>query len=640
MTMKYRTVVAAAMAAAVAAILLPCALACGQVNPVRPYVDPNQLNVPWPKHSHLRQPWRAFLTTKSAADFLDGIGVAYNVHDNDELAMRLIAETGFRALRLEIGWGSVNWDETGLSGQKHIAAVLAACKKYGIRPTLLLNAHQGVPCPVRFFNKKLAEDAPKGARTVRLADTKDIVVGRSGINQLSDYWAAEAIVTKIDEATGLCELSKPLPKDLPKDKPLAMATLKYLPLYPAGTKEFDDSAAGWVRYALLACKAAADAGIEDFDVEIWNELSFGTRFLQINNYYDPGIAPAPGQKKAADFLNAGGNCWELARRTVEAVKAAHPKARCIWGFSNTTFFHCAVKNLPPRMDGQSYHPYGTGTRSLPDRETHKDHPDFCVDGFIPKIDIRMSEGWAHTFTQTESIMRLLNPEARKATPLGTTRFYHYMTEHGVVPAECGVTDEPGEWRLKTKCLLRSMCLWLNKGVDTMDYFCAWEATSAGMGLLPPGLPKLPADAKFDDVATEPMKALRNLTKAMAGARPLAKSTDLKVEVASLGADRKIFDGDAAHPPLWYRDVFAFLPFQVDEGKFVVAVYVMTYDAAVAMPPQEYRLTISNLPAGAKFTLYDTLLDQDQAVEVTGGDAGVYTVKVSVVDYPRLLKITR
>ena len=28
------------------------------------------------------------------------------------------------------------------------------------------------------------------------------------------------------------------------------------------------------------------AGIDEFDVEIWNELTFGTRFLDINNYYD------------------------------------------------------------------------------------------------------------------------------------------------------------------------------------------------------------------------------------------------------------------------------------------------------------------------------------------------------------------
>jgi hypothetical protein len=596
------------------------------------------LDVKWPAHSHYKQPWRAFLATRSAWDFLHGIGVAYNARGNDELALRLLAEAGFRALRLEIGWGSVRWDESGLNGQKRIAAVLAGCKRHGIRPTLLLNAHQGVPCPCRFFQKRLAADAPKGSRTVRLTDTRDLVPGRSGINQLTDYWAAEAIVTRIDPTTGACQLSKPLPKDLKANDPLAMATLKYLPLHPVGHKEYDETAGGWLRYATLVCKAAADAGLEDFDVEIWNELTFGTKFLRINNYYDPPIAPPPGGREA-DFLRKGGTCWELARRTVEAVKAACPRVRCIWGFSNTTFFHCPVSQLPPRMDGQSYHPYGTGTRRLPKGEQHASRPELCLEGFVPTIDIRMPEGWAHTFIQTESLMRLLRPQARGSAPPGTSRFYHYITEHGVVPAECGVRDEPGEWRLKTKCLLRSMCLWLNKGIDAMHYFCAWQGKSSGMGLLPPDLPRLPADARFDDVATPPMKALRNLTRALAGARPLATTQELKVEVVALGRPRRIFDGDAKHPPLWYRDVFAFLPFQVDKNALAVAVYVMTYDATVDMKPQQYRLKVATPGLSPrKLSLYDPILDTRLPLTARCDQPGVWELTVPAVDYPRLLMV--
>jgi len=43
--------------------------------PYRPYVDPTQLDCPWPKHSDYKQPWRSYLQTKSAVDFLAGIGV-------------------------------------------------------------------------------------------------------------------------------------------------------------------------------------------------------------------------------------------------------------------------------------------------------------------------------------------------------------------------------------------------------------------------------------------------------------------------------------------------------------------------------------------------------------------------------------
>ena len=299
-----------------------------------------------------------------------------------------------------------------------------------------------------------------------------------------------------------------------------------------GTKEFDATAAGWVRYALLVCRLVHDAGIEDFDVEIWNELTFGTRFLDINNYYDkeqPKVAAGP------DFLNRGGNCWELARRTVEAVKREYPKARCIWGFSNTTFYHCPIAKLPPGMDGQSYHPYGTGTRSLPEQETHPDHPEFNLEGFTPAIDIRMPEGWAHTFMQTECLMRHLNPAGTLAAAAGgdaTVLPLHYRARR----AAGGMRREGRSraWQLKSLCLTRSLCLWLNKGVDVMHYFVAYDRDPLGFGLLPAGVEKLPAATQFDQVATPPLRALRNLTRQMADSVPLERPRPLTVEVDRAG----------------------------------------------------------------------------------------------------------
>ena len=221
----------------------------------------------------------------------------------------------------------------------------------------------------------------------------------------------------------------------------------------------------------------------------------------------------PPFKETTDFLHPGGTCWELTRRTIEQVKKEHPKARCIWGWSNTSFYHCAIKDLPPGMDGQSYHPYGTGLRELPKQE---EHPEGNLEGFTPTLDVRMPEGWAHEYWKVESLMHLLNPEARKARPAGTERFYHYMTEHGVLPAEDGVTDLASSWQLKSKVALRSYCLWLNKGIDTLEYYCAYEKDPLGFGLMSADIPTLPDDAKFDDVATPPMKAVRNVTRAFAG----------------------------------------------------------------------------------------------------------------------------
>jgi len=84
--------------------------------PVIPYTDPAQLDVPWPKMSHYRQPWRGFLETRSGYDFLQGIGVNLHIPDGTEdVAIRLLAESGFKTFRIEVGWGEMNWEETHLN---------------------------------------------------------------------------------------------------------------------------------------------------------------------------------------------------------------------------------------------------------------------------------------------------------------------------------------------------------------------------------------------------------------------------------------------------------------------------------------------------------------------------------------------
>jgi hypothetical protein len=601
---------------------------------VTPYADPSQLDCPWPKMSHYKQPWRGYLETRSGYEFLNGLGV--NLHlpaGTDDLGIRLLAETGFKTFRIEIGWGEMNWDETALNNESRMRRRLELCARYGIRPTLLINAHQGVPCPVKFFDRRLLDDARKGSRTVHLDNVQDLVIGRSGLSGLSDYWAAEALVTAINTDRGEVTLSKPLPKDL-KTGRVGMATLKYAPLHPVGTPEFDETAAGLVKHTLHVCQLAEAAGLSDFDIEIWNELTFGTHFLSINDYYDKA-APKITEGQP-DFLNSGGRCWELARRTTEAVKRAHPKARVIWGFSNTTFYHCRIDRLPPVTDGQSYHPYGTGTRRFSGVQERKDQPP--VEGFVPTYEIRMMEGWAPTFIQTECLIRHLRPDVRLATKApGVDRFYHYMTEHGVLPPECGVTDDAGAWQLKALCATRSFCLWLNKGVDVLHYFVAQENKATSFGVLPTNLKDLPAQAEFDTVATPPMRAIRNLAHAFSGSEPMNKIDSLSVDVVSLGPETQVFEGDAAHPPLWHREVLALLPFQVNPRKHAVALYVMTRDAVKPLAPQTFRLTFTGIK-GQRVEAVDVMTSAPVAAQTKPLGSNRIEVTLPVTDKPAVLTI--
>ena len=114
-------------------------------------------------------------------------------------------------------------------------------------------------------------------------------------------------------------------------------------------------------------------------------------------------------------------------------------------------------------------------------------------------------------------------------PEGTQRFYHYITEHGVLPAECGVKDEGRAWQLKSLCLTRSLCLWLNEGVGVMHYFVAHDRDPLGFGLLPAGVEELPSAMRFVQAATPPLPALRNLNRQMADSVPLERLRPLTVD---------------------------------------------------------------------------------------------------------------
>ena len=380
------------------------------------------------------------------------------------------------------------------------------------------------------------------------------------------------------------------------------------------------------------------AGIQKYDLEIWNELSFGSKFVEARFYYDPQVFKAPPH-----FLHPGGSAWELAQRTVKAAHAQNPDVTVIWGFSNTTFFDCAIKELPEGMDAQSYHPYGTGTRALPESEQMKEHPEFNLEDYRPNLTLRMPEGVAQNFVQTECLTRLINPTARQADhPPGVQpgAFLHFMTEHGIIPEEVGIKDDDGCWQIKAQCALRATAFWLNKGMHRLEYYCAFDSKPQGMGLLPTTLATLTPDAKFDDVATVPMRAMRELTRPFVDSVNLSNRVPLGVTLSELSEGTKIFDGDATHPPLSQRDAIAVLPWQVTEHKVVIAIYAMTYDATRKMPDAPYRFGLRGLPDGALIVQYaEPLSGKLLSVPAPKLLDGLRSWELPISDTPRLLIVS-
>jgi len=627
-------------------LMLAATSRSGQVwRPVEPYVDPSQLDVPMPKHSHVKQPWRGFLETKPAADLLDGIGVAFHHHGGSlDAQLCLLAHAGVRCLRWEQPFGTYDPDRKGLEPhqEQRFRELLRACKRHGTLPLVLLNAHHGAPCKMKAWDRRLAADAPQGGRELTLDSVEGLRPVHSGTNGLTGYWAGEVLFTEVSPERKTVKLSKPLPKVLRAGDKLTCVDLTYLPLHPVGTPEFEHTAGGWVDYARAVCRLAQEENCL-VELEVWNELSFGSHFAGTHgiNAYWPGRA-----KFEKDFLNPGGHAWEMTRRTVAMVKQEFPTVRVIWGWSNTTFYHCAIEKLPPGTDGQSYHPYGTGWRELPAREQMPEHPEFCLEGHVPTCRLAFAEGWAHTAIQCESLMHLLRPDKRLTRkPEGTVHFSHYMTEHGIVPAEVGVRGDATSLRLKEKFLLRATLFWLNKGVDRIFLFHGGpDKDDQEMGL---------SLARVREVKEAPPEterdawlspAYRSLRRAVAvfreGMQPVAEPRQFDVQAATAAPDRKVFEMPAGARTLYFHDLFTVLPFQASARKFVFAIYVMspTYPQE-DLVEQSWRVTLRPVRGtDATVTCMDPVAGRIIPVTLRERARDSLTVEMPVTDTPRLLVV--
>lgn len=590
------------------------------------YVDPSQLELPEPYFSFVRQPWRSYLEATPAQTYLGGVGVVWNSDVPGRSAEQVAAElseAGFRRVRLEVPWSSLRWDEQGLTPEAgaRVATILRALRAHGLRPDILLNAHQGAPGPMDVAEWRTASRSAPGSREIALqGPLTGLEPGWSEVLSLGDSAHAGPLITHVS-SDDTVTLSRPAGREVPAGVVLQIARLKYLPLFPVGAAEFERTADGWLRYVDCVVRLTTDNYGDDFDLEIWNELSFGSDFLDINNYYSPPvIAPGP------DFLHAGGAAWELARRTSAEVRRLDPAARVIWGFSNTSFFHTAVRDLPPGIHGQSYHPYGTGPRCYAKLAVGRDR--YNADGFVPDGCAVMPEGWAHTFQQTETLMRLLNPVARAAHPPQMQHFEHLITEHGFSPRELGVVDRTAALRAKEKFLLRAPLFWLNKGIAGLFVYALYDPDDLGFGVL-----------LADGEVSPAMKALHRMVERLAESGPASRLRVLDATVARVGGPGSVYANDPAGQIVAQQQLVAILPFALSDRRLVVGMYVMTGTFPADLPPQAYRITLKGVPGrAAVVSYYDPLSDTAQRVGRLPGGRNEVRVALALTDTPRLLEI--
>ncbi|HYM45552.1 MAG TPA: hypothetical protein VES65_05250, partial [Solirubrobacteraceae bacterium] len=520
-------------------------------------IDPRYLTgVPFGRSSFWIQPWRAYLDTWPASRLLDSLGVNFDVkasaaHD----VARLLHDSGFRLARVGINWSALSYsDPTKFTNESAIRTRLVALHDYGLRPLILLDANSVAPCPTKKVVLDTVTSAPAGATSVTLtaSSAAEVLPGKTGFDsavfnpskgthrhrgaraktavKLSPAQRRERrearraaagagltrlvlqgnpgiLITKVS-ASHVASLSRPLPLALPAGEHKG-TTLLYAPFGPPKLPDGSDNPAfqatlrGWLSYVATVSKLAQGIfGPDGYDLEVWNELTFGSQFLDSENYYTPagqGSRRTVTREVTKTLLN----------ETVAYVRSpAHGIGSGVGitnGFADQTPFTSGAHS-PAGLTALSKHLY-TGVKSFPS-EFHVTHGNVPLDAlgerdtvgphgsagsltplFVPRYQSLFPEYYL-TAVQTATIVRDLAPITTDihGVPHGRHVSAHgsapqvWMTEYNlgtrsatpvgpdeVTPESSAQLTAADKAHFQAKALLRSLVAMVNKGM-TREYF--------------------------------------------------------------------------------------------------------------------------------------------------------------------------
>ncbi|MCZ8516491.1 hypothetical protein O9H85_29710 [Paenibacillus filicis] len=674
----------------------------------RPYEDRTQMEVPFGGGSFYKAGWRAYMDTQLGIKFKNGIGVMFNsIYDKEiEPTIQLLVESGLTHTRYEIGWGILQYDDETIVGvnalkQAEIKSTLALFKQYGLRPLILLSSYHGGPCPMKLVPTALTVAAAVGDRQIKLDPAKltGIIVNYTGLSGQSGA-NAFPLITSLDSTTGIAQLSVPLNIAIPVGA-YNLTKLKYQPFSPKyfanGTVNpaSDESIAGWAKYVKIVCNlAAAQCGVGGFDVEVWNEMTFGSSFLGIGNYYNP--APTIYQS-GSDYMYTSKSgevvfgYQSLLAMTADIVKdpvTGYPGTKVINGFANQTPFPNG-RWIHKGVDGLSrhYYPAYDTTKSQWNglASDWKYSPNVTVDAqgntpssFVPYFTAALPEH-NYTFYVTETITNDVVP-----FPSGFKDHYRFSNFDGIysevwqsennfltnnytqtLANQKGISSTDSRlgdlrFHIAAKTFLRMLLFQNHKGLATNIIYNAKETDVSFAVIRTAFFNQLKSDnyvltdtARV--IAGEQLRSLKNAITMFNNSVILENPRKLKVAEVVEYKPRLVFKGDGTdrHPDMYNRDNFVVLPFQITEKKFTIPYYVMTQDTcfkwvgtkddldptAYDMPPQMFDLTLENInPFKAIVSVYDPITNTSVPVTIVSSTANSMKVNLEVTDYPRFLNI--
>ncbi len=608
-----------------------------------PYEDRKQAEITFGLRSYYLTPWRAYMDTWPGQRYLDHLGMTFTPKPKQvEASAALLAEAGFRQVRVEWGWGTLNWDLKAQWNRNANIAQMQSLRRHGIRPLILLNAHHGGPCPMRPVTVTLKTDVAKGGRFVILADTTKVRAGYTGFSNLTDYLAGYPLIERIDAATGRCELSAPMPKEL-KAGTISLAELRYRPFSGSVFKDGTPNPAcaetlqGWIDYVAvvaatakegLGTEGAADAG---FDLEVWNEYTFGSNFLNIQNYCDPKPEFAKGIEYRRNGRAASGHEAILPMTVDWTHDPANkcPGVRVINGFSSQSPWAAGNHNWPGQT-GFSRH-YYTGLEPL---VLDPQHVDFATIGplnalgvadgkpdgkdwhtvlpgsfFVPVHRVAMPEYWLYGY-KTEFITRDIQPfPSTSGGPISFANHHRYSHNGSGRPAEvwetetnldratfgqkvlkeAGAKDDDPRFAvlmhaIAARGLLRQTVMLAHKGVAMATVF-ATNGGDGSLGTLPDAFFRLLDEdgGKLTErvrAAVGPqLLTIGRVAKLMRSGQAIDVARKLELTRLVEHDPRLVWKGDGtpANPDRFQRDDFACLPFQLADNRFAIGFYVVTQD---------------------------------------------------------------
>jgi hypothetical protein len=645
-------------------------------------------DVPFGRRSFWTQPWRAYLDTWPASRLLNAVGINFNVMPSEaDGVARLLQSSGFRLARIELSWNLLSYDDPSrFADPDGVRRRLLAMREHGLRPLILLNANSGGPTPAREVNLTTTNKAPAGARVVSLdsASAAAVVPGRTGFDALSFGGSPDVLIESID-ADGVATLSRPLPTGLAAG-PHPGATLRYAPFGPPRLSDgrpnpaFQETLAGWLRYVSTVC-AEADAvfGSGGYDLEIWNELSFGSEFLSEANYYSPARDGGSGSVSETLLEKTVAFVRDPANGIADGVGISD-------GFASQTPF-AAAGSVPVGTTALSKHLY-RGPQYFPRNAVVNSIRPLDALGasdsttskapykpkFTPSFASALPEYFL-TAIQTETVARDLapfateiygTPHGRAVGPPGSAPVQTWMTEYnlntntlfplGVENPDryIGTASAGEKERLQAVIALRSLVSMTAKGMSRVYFYAA--AHSDGYSLVSDrfmtALNAAPGTYPGDSLGGETMDALRRLLARFRGPGPDGPARRLELRSIAQEGNHAQFagDGSAAHPDLYDRELLAVFPFQSSPTSFVIPVYVMTPNLTTVypgsgsrfdLPDENFRITLGNLPETAEpptVAAYDPMRDSETPARLVSrqGDRAVF--EVAATNYPRLLTI--